>query len=220
MRTPTVSENIIRYLKTSILLGELAPGQKLNEKELSLSLNVSSAPLREAFRILQNEYLITAIPRKGAFVTEISIEDCRQIHRVRIMIERCAIDYLESRDIREVADGAGTEISGAPFFNDIDEKHSVLVTIYKELSQFHINLVAETGNSWLTRLYNSIYPTLARYQFIGYEPRVMKLRSKAHKEITKLIKEGDFSQAKKMLTQHINFFLAHLENVMKKKNMV
>ena len=221
MRTLTVSENVFRYLKTRILLGELIPGQKLNEKELSLLLNVSSAPLREAFRILQNENLAFTVPRKGCFVRKVSIEDCRHICFVRTMIEHCAIDYLKSHDIREIGQAAGTSILGRAFYNDINEEHSVLVKIHKELSDFHIRLVETTGNEWLLRLYNSIFPTLARYQFIGYEPSVFKSGQKGHKEIKKLIKEGNFDQAKKVLTQHISLFLSYIEKVMNdKKNMV
>ena len=60
-----VKENVVQYLRSKIITGELAVGQKLNELELSCLLSISRPPLREAYRILENEYVIVSIPRKG-----------------------------------------------------------------------------------------------------------------------------------------------------------
>jgi DNA-binding GntR family transcriptional regulator len=51
-----VTQSVAQYLRENIFSGELAPGQKLNELELSSRLGVSRPPLREAFRILENEH--------------------------------------------------------------------------------------------------------------------------------------------------------------------
>ncbi|UCB51463.1 MAG: GntR family transcriptional regulator [Deltaproteobacteria bacterium] len=43
---------------------------------LSSNLGISRPPLCEAFRVLENEYLVLSIPRKGCYVTQVSMEDC------------------------------------------------------------------------------------------------------------------------------------------------
>ena len=86
MKTLTVTQNITQYLWTRIISGEYKPGQKLIENNLASLLEVSTAPVREAFLILEKEQLVAKIPRKGCFVTEVSMEDCRQIFQARLMI--------------------------------------------------------------------------------------------------------------------------------------
>ena len=61
MQTPTLTASIIEYLKSRIITGELAPGQRLNENHLAASIGVSRPPLHEAFRVLQHERLIASI---------------------------------------------------------------------------------------------------------------------------------------------------------------
>ena len=63
-----VHENIRRR----ILTGEFRPGQKINESEIALKLGISRSPVREAFRVLEREGLITTLPRKGSYITDIS----------------------------------------------------------------------------------------------------------------------------------------------------
>ena len=62
-----LTESVIKHLRNSIITCVFTPGQKLNEIDLATRLNISRAPLREAFYALENEYLITRIPRKGTY---------------------------------------------------------------------------------------------------------------------------------------------------------
>jgi DNA-binding GntR family transcriptional regulator len=96
MKTLTLTESIVETLRHSIIIGDLKAGQKLNETKLTCDLGVSSVPLREAFRILENERLVAQIPRKGSFVTKVSLEDCREVFTVRVMIECFTWSSLKS----------------------------------------------------------------------------------------------------------------------------
>ena len=77
---------IVVALREAIELGELQPGTRLVEKDLCRALNVSRTALREAFRELQAEKIITAVPR-GIFVSEISDAEAANIYRVRAALE-------------------------------------------------------------------------------------------------------------------------------------
>jgi DNA-binding GntR family transcriptional regulator len=61
----SVSEYLIDYLRTEIITGGLAPGEKINEYQLSETLNVSRPILREVLRTLESERLVDNIPRGG-----------------------------------------------------------------------------------------------------------------------------------------------------------
>ena len=105
-----VTETIVHNLRVHIIDRQLPPGHKLNEVELSSSLGVSRPPLREAFRVLENEHLITSISRKGSYITEMSIDDCQEIFEAREMVECFAIELLEIKGIREIPE-AGTTLA-------------------------------------------------------------------------------------------------------------
>lgn len=70
---------VAQRLRTMIVEGDLAPGTRLNERVLCDQLQVSRTPLREAFKVLAGDGLITLLPNRGAEV---------------VLLSRETIDYL------------------------------------------------------------------------------------------------------------------------------
>jgi DNA-binding GntR family transcriptional regulator len=214
-----VTESAVQYLRVHIITGELAPGQKLNEMELSSRLSISRPPLREAFRILENEHLIVSIPRKGCYVTEISMEDYRGIFEAREMIECFAIDLLRAKNIRNLPHVASalkvTADLPAPTSSDPYEKFSYL----KAIANFHIKLVESADNARLNRFYYSIFSNLARYQDMYiYIPGLMDKSQEDHKRVLDLIRSGNYVEAREFLRAHVNSFYNFIEEVIAEKS--
>lgn len=94
MRVPreetSLRQRTTQALRTAILDGVFAPGQKLSERELCESLDVSRSCLRESLQHLQAEGLITIIPHKGPEVTTISAKEVKDIYEVRASLESLA----------------------------------------------------------------------------------------------------------------------------------
>lgn len=218
MKTLSVTESIVEYLKIRIISGQLLPGQKLNEKNLCALMGVSTGPLREAFRVLHNENLVRTIPRKGCFVTEVSIEDCRQLYRVRELIELSAMDLLEVQNTRDLQNAFLTPNSPSVHYKSFRDDPPQEMGDFIELADFHLKLVLSSGNDWLGRYYESITPTLARYQFLCYSPKLDTKGNEDHKLILKLIKKGNYDRGKKILTNHIAFFFNQVEKVFNKND--
>ena len=63
---------VIKTLRTSILTGELKPGERLMEIHLADKLGVSRTPIRAAIRKLELQALVTKNPRRGAEVAQIT----------------------------------------------------------------------------------------------------------------------------------------------------
>ena len=80
-------EKIYDKIKTRIIYGDLAQGEKLSEIELAESMGVSRTPLREAFRQLQMEGYIHALPNRGAYVKKLPPEEVEQIYSVIALLE-------------------------------------------------------------------------------------------------------------------------------------
>ncbi|OWQ93960.1 GntR family transcriptional regulator [Roseateles aquatilis] len=86
----SLRQRATQALRTAILDGVLAPGQKLSERELCESLEVSRSCVRESLQHLQAEGLITIIPHRGPEVTSISPQEVRDIYEVRASLESLA----------------------------------------------------------------------------------------------------------------------------------
>ena len=207
-----VTESVAQYLRIHIIEGELAPGQKLNEIELAERLGISRPPLREAFRVMENEHLIVSVPRKGCYVTEVSIEDCREVYQAREMIECFSVEVLQargSRDLPKVTSALKvSEDLPMPTSADPYEKYEYL----KAIADFHISLVESAGNSRLNRFYYANLSALARYQSMYvYIDGLMNKSQEIHMQILHLIENGDYGQAKEKLTAHIRGFVPLME---------
>ncbi|WP_454688513.1 GntR family transcriptional regulator [Achromobacter aloeverae] len=85
-----VSDNVLARLRDAILEGEIPPGAKISEPEMSRKFGVSRAPLREAIRRLEERSLVTRIPRQGARVVVLDAKKVNDIFQLREAIEGMA----------------------------------------------------------------------------------------------------------------------------------
>ncbi|MCG6203501.1 GntR family transcriptional regulator [Rhodopseudomonas sp. HC1] len=89
-------DSIYARLREEILGCRMAPGEELREQELAVRFEVSKQPVREALLRLEQERLITVLPRQGYRVKPVSIADARDIFRFREIIEpACAADAAQ-----------------------------------------------------------------------------------------------------------------------------
>jgi DNA-binding GntR family transcriptional regulator len=212
-----VGEGVLQYLRAHIITMELMPGQKLNEIELSRSLGISRAPLREAFRILENEHLVVSIPRKGCLVTDISMKDCQDIYELRTLFESAAIDLLESHRIRSLPHVIQALEKTALLKKPVDNGASSKFDYLRSVAEFHLRLVEAGGNLRMNQLYKGIFPSLARYQSLyTYISELMDKSQEEHEHVLRLIEEGNYSKAKQDLNSHIKKFIWLISDVLKK----
>jgi DNA-binding GntR family transcriptional regulator len=73
---------IVAQLQRMIVEGLLAPGTRLNERMLCDKLGVSRTPLREAFRVLAAQGLVSLLPNRGAVVLQLSTKDIEETFEV------------------------------------------------------------------------------------------------------------------------------------------
>src|SRR5512134_2475327 len=83
----TLPAAIADRLRELIIQGDLAPGARLNERQLCERMDVSRTPLREALRLLAHEGLVAMIPNRGAFVAHMSPEAVRQSFEIMGALE-------------------------------------------------------------------------------------------------------------------------------------
>ena len=84
-------ELAVRRLRSEILSGVLAPGERLVEEHLTRRFGISRAPLREALRLLGQQGLVEHLPRRGVRVAELSARDVDELFSLRDVLERFAM---------------------------------------------------------------------------------------------------------------------------------
>jgi len=82
-----ISQRVYRILKEMILKGSLQSGQKMPQNDLANQLGVSRTPLLSAFSKLEKENLVEIIPRRGAYVKKLTIEELIHIYDIRLRLE-------------------------------------------------------------------------------------------------------------------------------------
>jgi DNA-binding GntR family transcriptional regulator len=78
----TVIQQSVRKLRDAIMRGDLRPGQKLLEADLSRELEISRPSLREALRVLAVDRLVELVPNRGPFVAKLGPGELEDIHEV------------------------------------------------------------------------------------------------------------------------------------------
>ena len=223
MKTLTVTENIIIRLRFEIISTELKPGQRLNEVSLRDKLEVSSAPLREAFRILEREQLVVSIARKGSYVADISLKDCQEVYDTRTMMECYCVDIFEKKGIRDLLEVATYPAYFAETQEPVNSSPRERYEYVVKRHQFHSKLVEASGNLTLCRLYSTILSKLLRYQYMYHlysDPTLLDRLKKGHEGIIEAISMGDYEAARKTIKSHISHYakLINGELLKMKKN--
>jgi DNA-binding GntR family transcriptional regulator len=96
---------IIAALRSAIETGVLVPGQRLIEKDLCEQLGVSRTSLREALREVQAEGILEYNSSRGLSVSSVSIEDAKNIYRLRSVLEALAVEqFIEQASDAQIAE--------------------------------------------------------------------------------------------------------------------
>lgn len=78
----SLAEQIANHLATRIIQGDMVNNERIQEARIVNELQVSRGSVREALLILQRLHLVTILPRRGAFVSELNADRVRGLYRL------------------------------------------------------------------------------------------------------------------------------------------
>jgi DNA-binding GntR family transcriptional regulator len=149
-------EEVADLIRDKIFTHELAPGSWIDEKQLTDQFGISRTPLREAIKVLASEGLITMKIRRGAYVTEVDIQEIPQIFHVIALLEgnACKTVALNASDIElESLDALHLKLEKAAADRDINR--------FFELNQdFHDKIQEISGNRWMRKVITDLRQVL------------------------------------------------------------
>ncbi len=200
----SVTNAAVEYLRTLIVTGSLKANQKIIENDLASALGISRLPIREAFRILETEHLVVSIPRRGTFVSAVSMEDLSGLSQVREMVELYAIDIFKTKKIKKLplVEAAIEKASRLP--TPLEGNSDEILQYHVAFSGFHTKLVESAENYRITHFYKAICPSLTRYQILYlFFPGSRERSLQSHRQILSNIAMGEYDEAKNFLMSHI-----------------
>ncbi|MBS4537024.1 GntR family transcriptional regulator [Clostridium sp. D2Q-11] len=193
-------EIVFEHLRESIILGKMKPGERLMEIQLAESLGVSRTPVREAIRKLELEGLVIMVPRKGAYVSEVSLKDIKEALEIRASIEGLGA-YLAAERMEE------DEIEA------LKKKHEELkicindgdvACIVEKDTELHDIIFKATRNNMLMDLVDGLREQVQRFRvsYVSSHHKSSEL-AKEHQKIIDAIEMRDKEAAKKYAEEHI-----------------
>jgi DNA-binding GntR family transcriptional regulator len=115
------SHRIAETLRSAILDGRYAPGERIRQEEVAARSGASRIPVREALRMLDSEGLVTLVANTGAWVASLTMAECVETYMIRERLEplllRTSMPGLDEATLGRLADlvaameapGAGTD---------------------------------------------------------------------------------------------------------------
>lgn len=197
----SLREQVAETLRTAIVHGELASGERLVEENLAAQMQVSRGPIREALRQLEQEGLVASFPYRGTVVAELSsaeivdvivpirwtLEQFTLTHALPLMT---ADDFAELERIVDEMDTAarGDDLAGVVDFD----------------MAFHRLVVERSGQLHSLNLWDMIAPRI-RGLFHRMGPHHASLTAIAdqHRHLAAALASGDPSRAQRALRDHI-----------------
>lgn len=191
---------VFETLRKAILNGVFQSGERLMEKELAEQLGVSRTPVREAIRKLELEGFLVILPRKGAYVSEISFKDVHEVYEIRAVLESLACGLAAER--------ATTE--------EIEAMERYILEENEYLNNDDLSLTVKTDVGLHELFYNASRNERLISALINLKEQVFRLRSTSigqpgrkkksleeHKAIVEAIAQHNVALARKLGQEHI-----------------
>ena len=196
----SLSDKAYNMIKTAILSFVLKPGEPLIEAQIAKQINISRTPIRESLKKLESEGLVNIIPKKGAFVSDITREDIEELFILREALERTALraalprfgadDFLE---LEEILERAKKDIENGDFETSI--QGDVML---------HGMIIEKSGYKRLAQFLDVLKTQALRIRYLGTTVKGRTQKSmKEHKAIMDAIKDKDLKLADSLLKEHI-----------------
>jgi DNA-binding GntR family transcriptional regulator len=152
-------DSVYRALRHAVLTCEFQPGQELREQVLAEKYRVSRSPIRDSLLRLEQERLVTVLPRQGYRVNPISSDDVEDLFGLRLIIAPACAEGAARAD-----DAAVRSLDR--FRNAIEG--SVKEAAFLEYDRaFHGALADLAGNARLASVEHSLIEEFDRLVIIG-----------------------------------------------------
>jgi DNA-binding GntR family transcriptional regulator len=194
-------------IRQALSSGDMVPGQRLVEQELADLLNATRSAVREALQDLAADGLVELVPRRGARVRIVSVEEAMQIAECRAALEglcaRRAAELASADDRRRLRE-IGDRMRRAVADGNLDT--------YSALNrELHASIARMSGQAVAAGLLDRLKGQMVRYQFrLALRPGRPTQSLPEHLAIIEAVVAGDGSAAEAAARAHLDSVIAEL----------
>jgi DNA-binding GntR family transcriptional regulator len=138
---------VTQRLRQMLVEGHIAPGAKLNERELCEQLKVSRTPLREAIKTLAAEGLVELLPNRGAIAVQLNAADILHTFEVMAGLEglsgELAAQRITAQELAEI-EALHFEMKAAYIRRDLSNYYRLNAQIHRAINEAAKNPVLLT----------------------------------------------------------------------------
>lgn len=200
------SEDLIyERILTAIFEHRLPPGTKLGEDRLANIFHVSRTRIRSVLPRLAHEGVVTLEPNRGAFVSQPTAVEAREVFEARRLIEPGILTQLMGRDdldkkVQRLREHVATELR----VRAAGDTRAIV----RLSGEFHTLLAEMAGNSMLVKTMRELASLTSLIIALYDRASVPACLSEEHSEIVEVIAAGDRARASEMMVSH----LLHVES--------
>lgn len=212
---PSLVDVAATQLRRMIIGGQLRPGERVVENQLTQQLGISRPPLREALRVLEREGLVRGLPRKGAIVTPLTLHDVYEIFTLRHELELVAVRLgIPIRD-PERLDRCRVRLEFMA-----DAARSGDQATFTECSfEFHVAVIGLSGHQRLEAAYRTLQLQMLLCMTLNHQARAdredLVQNVERHRRLLQLIEGGDHDVILQELAHHGDrTFLDNIESTL------
>ena len=210
----SAEETATRALRSAILQGVLAPGQRLRQVDLAAQLGVSRIPLRDAFRRLEAEGLVYIDGRRGARVATLTADEVSEIYETRTLLEVHCIRLA----VRNITDAGVERLIGMSHHmdavaHDAEEGRLARRAFYAELYRW-------SGRPRMRQLILQLRDDVHRYHTLSGHSWLEHGAAGTHAQLRNVLRDRDPDAAARALRRHLRVARNDLVAALKREERV
>ncbi|HET7729314.1 MAG TPA: GntR family transcriptional regulator [Usitatibacter sp.] len=187
-------------LRDMLVEGRIAPGAKLNERELAERLRVSRTPLREAIKMLATEGLVDLLPNRGAVAVRLGEDDVVHAFEVLAELEGLSGQLAAAR----VTDAERAEIRARHYEMLACHARGDLSGYYRLNAMIHAAINDAARNPMLRKTYTAINARVQCLRFrTNQDARKWKSAVDEHERMVEALDARDAGGLRSVLVAHL-----------------
>lgn len=196
----SLKEKVYEILKEMIISGKLKYNERIEEDALATSLEVSRTPVREAINKLEQEGWINIIPRRGMFVSNVSLKEINDIFQVRLNLEPIILQMGFSNIPLNECQRLKREFES---FLDKELTKDEAKTLDELDNTLHLLILKSCNNNFIEKMMENVYEhnmRLRNQSVLSNDRR--NEATKEHINLIDSILDGDLDKALELIKYH------------------
>lgn len=212
----SVGDSAYLAIRTDIIFGRLAPGERLKLEPLKERYHVSITTLREILNRLTSEGLVVAEGQKGFAVAPVSDEELMELAELRILLESHALEQsFQDGDVEwEAGVIAAHHKLAVTEQRMIAGDFSVRATWKRYDWEFHQAMISACGSKTLMSAHSNVFDKYLRYQLLTLTFRGEPAAAD-HRDLREAAVARDTKRAQAILRRHIMAGVTHSQQARK-----